>query len=176
MQFLEDFKMKVLERLFEAFLWRTRWMVIIAVLFSLLASLGLFIVASYEIYEPIHNLFVHGFHLTKEEHEVLVGAIVGAIDLYLIATVLIIFALGLYELFISKIDEAENDENSSKILAIHNLDDLKEKLAKVVLMVLIVTFFKYAIHIKYETPLQTLYLAVGVLMLALALYFSHKKD
>ncbi len=168
--------MKFIERFFEAFLWRTRWMVIIAVLFSLLASFGLFVVASYEIYEPVYELFVNGFHISKEEHEVLVSAIVGAIDLYLIATVLIIFSLGLYELFISKIDEAENDENSSKILAIHNLDDLKEKLAKVVLMVLIVTFFKYAIHIRYETPLQTLYLAVGVLMLALALYFSHKKD
>ena len=168
--------MRIVERFFEAFLWRTRWMVIIAVLFSLLASFGLFVVASYEIYEPVYELFVSGFHISKEEHEVLVGAIVGAIDLYLIATVLIIFSLGLYELFISKIDEAENDENSSKILAIHNLDDLKEKLAKVVLMVLIVTFFKYAIHIRYETPIQTLYLAAGVLMLALALYFSHKRD
>ena len=168
--------MKIVERFFESFLWRTRWMVIIAVLFSLLASLSLFVVASYEICRPISDLFLHGVHSTKAEHEELVGAIVGAIDLYLIATVLIIFSLGLYELFISKIDEAENDESSSKILAIHNLDDLKEKLAKVVLMVLIVTFFKYAIHIRYETPIQTLYLAAGVLMLALALYFSHKRD
>ena len=166
--------MKWLERLFEGFLWRTRWMVILAVLFSLFAALGLFIVASVEIYHPVAQMFEHGFHLTSHQHETLVGAIVSAIDLYLIATVLIIFSLGLYELFISKIDEAENDEHS-KILAIHSLDDLKEKLAKVVLMVLIVTFFKYAIHIKYETPLEILYLAVGVFMLALALYFSHKK-
>ncbi len=167
--------MNILERIFEAFLWRSRLMVLFAVVFSLIAAFGMFIVASVEIYEPIHNLFVNYFHISPEEHEKLVGSIVGAIDLFLIATVLIIFSLGLYELFISKIDEAENDEKSSRILAIHSLDDLKEKLAKVVLMVLIVTFFKYAIHIKYETPLETLYLAVGVLMLALALYFSHKE-
>jgi uncharacterized membrane protein YqhA len=167
--------MKFLERLFEAFLWRSRWMVILAVIFSLLAAFGMFIVASVEILHPIVSLFENHFHVSEHEHEVLVSAIVGAIDLYLIATVLIIFSLGLYELFISKIDEAENDESSSKILAIHTLDDLKEKLAKVVLMVLIVTFFKYAIHIKYQTPLEILYLAIGVLMLALALYFSHKK-
>ncbi|WP_456342027.1 YqhA family protein [Thermovibrio sp.] len=167
--------MKLLERLFEAFLWRTRWMVLFAVIFSLFAALGLFIVASVEIFEPIRHLFENRFHISAHEHELIVGTIVGAIDLYLIATVLIIFSLGLYELFISKIDEAESDENSSKILAIHSLDDLKEKLAKVVLMVLIVTFFKYAIHIRYKTPVETLYLAAGVLMLALALYFSHKK-
>jgi len=167
--------MSFLERIFEGFLWRSRFMVLFAVIFSLLASFGLFLVASIEITEPILNLFNSHFHVSPEEHEKIVGSIVGAIDLFLIATVLIIFSLGLYELFISKIDEAENDEKSSRILAIHSLDDLKEKLAKVVLMVLIVTFFKYAIHIRYETPLQTLYLAVGVLMLALALYFSHKK-
>ncbi len=167
--------MSVVERLFEALLWRSRWMVILAVIFSLIAALGLFIVASLEIVEPVKELLSSGFHVSAHQHETMVGTIVGSIDLYLIATVLIIFSLGLYELFISKIDEAENDENSSKILAIHSLDDLKEKLAKVVLMVLIVTFFKYAIHIKYKTPLETLYLAVGVLMLALALYFSHKK-
>ncbi|WP_457678215.1 YqhA family protein [Thermovibrio sp.] len=167
--------MKVIERFFEAILWRMRWMVIFAVIFSLVASFGLFVVASYEIMEPIKELVHSNFHFSVHQHEAMVSAIVGAIDLYLIATVLIIFSLGLYELFISKIDEAENDENSSKILAIHNLDDLKEKLAKVVLMVLIVTFFKYAIHIKYKTPIETLYLAAGVLMLALALYFSHKK-
>jgi len=150
-------------------------MVILAVIFSLLAALALFIVASVEIVAPLKHLLENHFHITAHEHELLVGAIVGAIDLYLIATVLILFSLGLYELFISKIDEAESDENSSKILAIHTLDDLKEKLAKVVLMVLIVTFFKYAIHLKYKTPLEILYLAAGVLMLALALYFSHKK-
>jgi len=167
--------MNPVERLFEALLWRSRWMVILAVIFSLIAALGLFLVASIEIIEPVRELFSSGFHVSSYQHETMVGTIVGSIDLYLIATVLIIFSLGLYELFISKIDEAENDENSSRILAIHSLDDLKEKLAKVVLMVLIVTFFKYAIHIKYKTPLETLYLAAGVLMLALALYFSHKK-
>ena len=166
--------MGFLERIFESFLWRSRLMVLFAVIFSLVAAFGLFIVASVEIYGPICHLIESHFHLNAERHERLVSSIVGAIDLFLIATVLIIFSLGIYELFISKIDEAENDEKSSRILAIHSLDDLKEKLAKVVLMVLIVTFFKYAIHIKYETPLETLYLAAGVLMLALALYFSHK--
>ena len=166
---------RLIERLFEGFLWRSRLMVLFAVLFSLLAALSLFIVASFEIFEPVEHLFGNHFHISPEEHKKLVGAIIGAVNLYLIATVLIIFSLGLYELFISKIDQAENDERSSRILAIHSLDNLKEKLAKVVLMVLIVTFFKYAIHIKYETPIETLYLATGVLMLALALYFSHKK-
>jgi len=64
----------------------------------------------------------------------------------------------------------------SVILAGKMLSELaiKEKLAKVVLMVLVVTFFKYAIHVSYKTSLELLYLAAGTLMLALALYYSHK--
>ena len=167
--------MNIVERLFEGFLWRSRLLVLFAVVFTLLASFGLFVSASVEIYEAFKEILLKSFSLNIEEHEKLVGAVVGALDLYLIATVLIIFSLGLYELFISKIDEAEKDEKSARILAIHSLDDLKSKLAKVVLMVLIVTFFKYAIHIKYKTPLEILFLAVGALMLSLALYFSHRK-
>jgi len=104
-----------------------------------------------------------------------VGHIIGAIDDYLLATVLFIFALGLYELFISKIEEAEAEaETSSRILLIHSLDDLKDRLAKVVLMILIVTFFKNVIHTTFDNPLNILYLGVGILFVALALFFTHK--
>ena len=37
-------------------------------------------------------------------HEDIVAGIIGAVDLYLIAVVLLIFSFGIYELFISKID------------------------------------------------------------------------
>ena len=68
-------------------------MVLFAVVFSLVAAFGMFIVASVEIYEPIRHMFESSFHLTAEEHEKLVSSVVGAIDLFLIATVLIIFSL-----------------------------------------------------------------------------------
>jgi uncharacterized membrane protein YqhA len=80
----------------------------------------------------------------------------------------------LYELFISKIDDAEESEAGSKILAIHSLDELKDKLGKVVVMVLIVSFFKKVIHMNFSTPLEMLYLAGSILALALALYYMHK--
>ena len=109
-------------------------------------------------------------------HEELIGGIIGAVDLYLIAVVLLIFAFGIYELFISEIDDAENSEVGSKILAIHSLDELKDKLGKVVVMVLIVSFFKKVIHMNFDTPLSMLYLAGSILALALALYYMHKGE
>ena len=85
-----------------------------------------------------------------------------------------IFAFGIYELFISEIDEANESEVGSQILAIHSLDELKSKLGNVIVMVLIVIFFKKVIHMHFETPLDMLYLAGGIFALALSLYYMHK--
>jgi uncharacterized membrane protein YqhA len=103
-----------------------------------------------------------------------VSHLVSAIDDYLIGTVFLIFGIGLYELFISKIDVAEKDETSSRVLIIHDLDQLKEKIAKVVIMVLIVTFFKYAVNIDYSEMINLLYLSIGILLIAVSIYLTHK--
>jgi uncharacterized membrane protein YqhA len=174
---------KAVERGFEKFLWNSRFIVLFAVISSMISSVILFVVATVDVFELIQKVFRYvmlpGSDRTadayEEFHGEVVGHIIGAIDDFLLATVLFIFALGLYELFISKIDEAEREATtSSRILLIHSLDDLKDRLAKVVLMILIVTYFKNVIQTTFEDPLNILYLAVGILFVALALYFTHK--
>ena len=102
--------------------------------------------------------------------------VVEIIDGYLLATVLLIFALGLYELFISKIDVASLSKTASNVLIINSLDDLKSRLAKVIMMILIVRFFEYAIDMHIDTSLNLLYLAAGIALIGLALYLSHEAD
>jgi hypothetical protein len=41
-------------------------------------------------------------------------------------------------------------------------------------MILIVSFFKNVVHTKFDNPLNILYLGFGILMVALALYFTNK--
>lgn len=94
----------------------------------------------------------------------------GAVDLYLIAVVMFLFSFGLYELFISEIDDSKNDK-SSKILVINSLDQLKDKIAKVIIMVLVVNFFQRVLHTNYTTPLEMLYFSIAIAFLAIALYF-----
>ena len=106
-------------------------------------------------------------------HELLIEKIIGAVHLYLVAVVMLIFSFGIYELFISEIEDRKNS-NRGKILAIHSLDELKDKLGKVVIMVLIIGFFKRVMYIDYSSPMEMVYLAGSILMLALALYFMHK--
>lgn len=151
-------------------------MVIMAVISSIFAALTLIVMGTYDITLVFMELF-HAFsdvETYENYHKDAVVHIISAIDAYLIATVLLIFGVGIYELFISKIDYAEKDTKSSKVLLIHSLDQLKDKLAKVIVMVLIVTFFKYAVSFKYEDIVSLLYLAVGIILVSLSAYFIAK--
>ena len=56
------------------------------------------------------------------------------------------------------------------------LDDLKDRLAKLVLLILAVKFFEHALILKDTAPLDLLQLAGGVLLVSLALYFSQGKS
>jgi len=165
----------MLERLFEGAIWRSRFIVLLAVIFGLLGAVILFLVASMDIWGVAVYVF-HTFvtHAHPEDfHEDIVSGIIGAVDLYLIAVVMFIFSFGIYELFISDIDEAEGN-NGSKILAIHTLDELKDKIAKVIVMVLVVNFFQRVLHTDFTTPLEMLYFAGSITLLAVGLHFLNK--
>jgi uncharacterized membrane protein YqhA len=125
---------------------------------------------------PLHLVaFLDGGLSPKDRSTVYTEAvtnIASVIDGYLFATIMLIFAMGLYELFISKIEVAENSELASRILLIRSIDDLKDRLAKVIFLVLIVKYFEYALHGSYTTPLELLQLAAGILLLAGALWLT----
>lgn len=166
----------MIERLFEGAIWRSRFIIVLAVIFGLIGAIVLFIVASMDIWGVAvytFNTIISGAH-PEHFHEDIVAGIIGAVDLYLIAVVLFIFAFGLYELFISEIDEAMEAENANKILAIHSLDQLKDKIAKVIVMVLVVSFFQRVLHTNFATPLEMLYFALSITALSVGLFFLGK--
>ena len=167
--------MKYIETIFENALWSSRFFVLFAVIFSMLGGMALFVVASVDVYGVVIGIFdVYANHLHPDHfHEEVVSGLIGAIDLYLMAIVLFIFGFGLYELFISEIDVAQHGA-ASKVLEIHSLDDLKDKLAKVIVMVLVVNFFQRVLHTEYTGAVEMLYFAGSILLLSLALYFLHK--
>lgn len=173
--------MKSIESMFESFLWNSRLMVIAAVLASLAAAVAVLYMASVDAWIMISHLGEYiSPELTTEDRAKLradtVTHVVEIIDGYLLATVLLIFALGLYELFISKIEQATESEGASRILVIKNLDDLKSRLAKVILMILIVKYFEHALNMEFKDAKDLLYFAGGIALLGLALYLSHAAD
>jgi len=167
----------MLERLFENSLWGTRFMVIMAVVFGIIGAVILFIVASVDVFNTAsYTISTYINHAHPEHfHEDIVGGIIGAVDLYLIGVVMLIFSFGLYELFISEIDAAKCDEGKdNKILAIHSLDQLKDKISKVIVMVLVVGFFQKVGHTEYHGALEMLYFSLSIMLVALGLFFLNK--
>ncbi|MDQ6988733.1 MAG: YqhA family protein [Mariprofundaceae bacterium] len=162
--------------LFEKMLWNSRYVVILAVISSIIGMVLLFLLSAADMvhlaidYVKMTFLGVSypDFHVRAVSH------IITAVDDFLLATVLLIFALGLYELFIAKIEVAHGKDTASNILVINTLDDLKDRLGKVILMILIVAFFKKVLHVTFDEPLDILYMGAGILLVSLAGYFSHK--
>lgn len=174
--------MNIIEKIFENLLWKSRWFIIIAVLSSLILSAFVFYIATSDIVDLIWTYFTAPGGLEPEAKAAMKSAIVvrviKLIDIYLLGIFMFIFALGLYELFISKIDPAENSEVGSTVLLIKNFNDLKTKLGNVVLLILIVNFFQHAVEIKYPDSLSLLYLGGSILLVSGAMFlgFYHKKD
>ena len=163
---------RFLESAFEAFLFNSRLIVILAVLGSLTSSVLMFVRGVIVIVFTARE-FLH--HVTNPHSgEELSIALISSVDSFLFATVLLIFAMGIYELFISKIDPASRTEESRpNWLQIHSLDDLKGAVGKVILMILIVRLFESAVKMKYDTPLHLLYLGLAVLFVAASLFLQH---
>jgi len=172
---------KTLERFFETVIWNSRLVVVVAVAVSLLAALVLFYMATADAL--MLTAGIRGYadpSLTEEArrhlHLTTVARVAEVVDGYLFAAIMIIFALGLYELFISKIEVAERSELASRLLLIRSVDDLKERLAKVVFLILIVRYFEFALDSEVHGPLDLLYLAVGIALVALSLYLTRSGE
>ena len=122
----------MLEKFFENAMWKTRLFVLLPVVFGLIGAIILFVIASVDIFEVLIytlNVYLNGLH-PENFHEEVVSKIIGAVDLYLIAVVMLIFAFGLYELFISKImDKYPEIEQSVNLIKLYIID--KSKFEKV---------------------------------------------
>jgi uncharacterized membrane protein YqhA len=173
--------LKFIEKLFEGLLWRSRFVVVIAVVASMISAIAVFYVTTIDVWYLVTHIIDYANPSISAEarntlHDETVTHVVEVVDGYLLATVMLIFSLGLYELFVSDIDEARGSRASSKILLIETLDDLKTRLSKVILMILIVKLFEHAVQMKMTSVLDLLYLGGAIALVGLALYLTHASE
>ena len=160
---------------FEKILWSVRYITILAVILSIIAAFTLIILGSWDIIEAV--IFYNPlFDESISNNNDLLFKIISAIDLFLIGIVLLIFGFGIYELFVSEIDFA-NAKFTESTLKIRDLDQLKNKIIKVVLIVLIVKFFEKVLKFSenFTTPLDILYFGLSILSICIGYYLINKK-
>ncbi len=105
-----------------------------------------------------------------------VTTIVKSLDGFFVGALLLIVAFGLYELFIGRIEDAETSEVGARLLKITSLEDLKERVGKLVVLILAVEFFQRALRLSYESALEILYLAAAIVLVSGGLYLIGRRS
>jgi len=160
---------------FEKILWSVRYITILSVILSIIAAFTLIILGSWDIVEAV--IFYNPlFDESISNNNDLLFKIISAIDLFLIGIVLLIFGFGIYELFVSEIDFA-NAKFTESTLKIRDLDQLKNKIIKVVIIVLIVKFFEKVLKFSenFTTPMDILYFGLSILSICIGYYLINRK-
>jgi len=165
----------MLENKFEKILWSTRFIVLIAVILSIISSITLFLLGGWDIIQstvldnPLINQNINS-------NNNILFKIISSVDLFLIGIVLLIFGFGIYELFISEIDFAKA-KFAESTLKINNLDQLKNKIIKVIIIVLIVKFFEKVLKLSYNfnTPNDLILFSLSILCICIG-YFLINRD
>jgi uncharacterized membrane protein YqhA len=143
----------------------SRYLVLIAVIGSSLAATVLILYGGYNTIRLIISAIAFLGKAPDEIKNVAV-AFIGIVDVFLLGTIFYIIALGLYELFIS------DQVNVPAWLEIHTLDDLKEKLIGVVIIVMGVFFLEKIVTWKEQIDLLQLGIAIAVVIAALTYFLS----
>ena len=138
--------MRNVERFFVGVLWNSRLLVIAAVVASLIGAIAMFVVAGKD---ALNVIGLVGAYLQSDGDE---HALRG------------------------KIEAAESSELAQRLLLIESIDDLKERLAKVIFLILIVRYFEYALETPIQTATDLVSLAVGIALIALGIFLTKPKS
>ncbi|WP_448584372.1 YqhA family protein [Thermocrinis sp.] len=136
---------------------------------ALLPSISLFVGAVFLGFYGIYVLFETIYKALVDESArdsaVLATKFISVMDIHLLSVILYIFAVGLYELFVGKLDVPE-------WLKIEGIDQLKSKLASVIVLILAITFTKK--FVEWKNPLDTLLFGIAVSAVIGVLIFYYK--
>jgi uncharacterized membrane protein YqhA len=152
----------------ERLLSSSRYLVLIAVAGTFLASVTLLLYGGFSIFQIITDTIQH-LQTSSKGGKALALGFIETIDLFLLGTVFFIISMGLYELFI------DDTIQLPAWLVIHTLDDLKNKLIGVIVVVMAVVFLGHVVKWHGEQELIWLGGAIALVTSALTYFLSNKK-
>jgi len=181
-------KATAIETTVERVIFDFRFLALLAIAGSLAGSLLCFLngcVFIKEAYQVYWSSCVKGIHSGQ-----MVLKVVEAIDVYLAGTVMLIFGMGLYGLFISNTSsDVPSDSDRAlkgsslfgmfalkerpKWMKITSLDELKTKVGHVIVMILLVKMFERSKMVKIATGLDLLSYAMCIFLSSASLYILH---
>ncbi len=151
---------------FLRFLASSRYLIFVAVLCTLVGATTLLVYGAGETISLVGQLFDPAGERLKAK--ALILAFIELTDLFLLATVLYVIAIGLFELFVDDRLDLPN------WLEIHDLNDLKEKLIGVLIVVMAVLFLGQVVTWDGTRNLLPYGAAIALVIAALTWFVSQK--
>jgi uncharacterized membrane protein YqhA len=172
-------RMKYFELWLERLLWNSRLIMLVGVAAGLVIALAAIYLGLVDTVHMFGVVASYGSPAISSADKLVfrsqaVTYMVKSIDAYLIAAIMIIFSVGLYELFVSRIEMPEGASFNPRELRVKSLDDLKNRIMRLVLLVLIIEFFQHALSMNYDSPLDLLYLALAILLIGGAFWLTNQ--
>jgi uncharacterized membrane protein YqhA len=137
------------------FLSLSRYLVLIGVLALLLTSLTAFFWGVAKVVEAVTLTFS-----TLGKDPGIIIALIGIVDAFLVATTLLIFSLGMYELFIGEL-------GLPQWMIVHNLHDLKTRLGSMLVLVMAVKFLEKLV--EWKDARETLFFGLAIAVISAVL-------
>ena len=163
---------------FENAMIRLRYVSLIAVIASGLASVLMFIIGGLKIYVAYRYYFsdtVTDVITFTTASNVAITFLIQAVDAFLIGLVFMIFSGGIYYLYVRHIDVT--DPEITSWIKVNNIGQLKNILAELVIIILFVKFLEGGLKTGIaEYKWEMLVLPASILMLALALKFLNLRS
>lgn len=144
----------------------SRYLIVIPALGSFVAAAALLLYGAVEIAHLLGETVAVG--VSSKGAKTLALALIEIVDLFLLGTVFYIIALGLYELFI------DDRVPLPAWLSIQNLDDLKNKLTGVVILVMAVLFLGQVVTWDGQRDLLGYGVAIALVIAALTYFLSQQ--
>lgn len=144
----------------------SRYLIVVPALGSFVAATAVLLYGAVEIVLLIVENASH--EVSSKGAKTLALGLIEVVDLFLLGTVLYIIALGLYELFV------DDQLPLPSWLSIHDLDDLKNKLTGVVILVMGVLFLGQVVSWDGQRDLLPYGAAIALVIAALTYFLSQR--
>ncbi|KAH6783535.1 hypothetical protein C2S52_008494 [Perilla frutescens var. hirtella] len=176
-------KLEIIEENIEKVIYGCRFFAILAVWGSLIGSFLCFFKGCVYVISSFQEYLL--------DRGKMISSLVEATDVYLLGTVMLVFGMGLYELFISNLDKAKSMPDGSisyrsnlfglftlkerpRWLEIKTVNELKTKLGHVIVMLLLIGFFDKSKRAVIQSPVDLLCFSASVLLCSGCLFLLSK--
>ncbi|KAG6687513.1 hypothetical protein I3842_11G074400 [Carya illinoinensis] len=176
-------KSEAVEEGIERAIYRCRFMALLGVLGSLVGSILCFIKGCTYV---VSSYLEYSVNRGK-----VIMLLVESIDVYLLGTVMLVFGMGLYELFVSNLDTVKSPlkeklpyrsnlfglftlKERPKWLNIKTVNELKTKLGHVIVMLLLIGLFEKSKKAVIQSPVDLLCFSASVLLSSGSLFLLSK--